>query len=681
MPTMNETILAESYTFLDYIYELSDRGNIGVNEAFRSTSGLQQTVSAIISLWDNYYGQFSNSTYDANFIENVPYFYLLNVELNSIQTFRSTYLDILLDDKDDGDSQEVKRDHCVTFQLENETALVLTKCASSSTFHRDNSTTRALAPPCAVISTLAGLQKQQNWLFLNDFVQFNQQREQLSRTIVPHMFLDDSSYRSSIAAIMKNGFSNSFFFESSVFNIPTIHSAALSLVAYFSEFVQRNYILVLFEINGDNIENFLLSKVFEDEAKKVGIHVESYGYSNNIKGSLSRMLNKVKNTGFRTILVLHNHQLRESIMNFGKSAVDAGIVGEEYMWIIHQDRDYLNYAEQEEAIIFLNNDGTNTKTDDNSASMSHFVRGLGIHSVNYSPIYSSHSSPFNDLDESVAEDFEAFLSMLDGQCKNAEKYVDAHCTFRLGDLLDYNRTANAFLFFVRSSALATYAYDGVTALLEAKDDSCNAALFNNDYNTGNSFVSSMSLCDERNITMANLYEDQFLGIANLGEISFDPLTHLRSNKSIGFRMINFQPMKHQTERNGYSYSAYKLSVTGINDRSHRWTDYGLDKYMYYDGSNFPPLPDYRVSEEKNYFRNDYRGIVLICSFASFVVTLCAIFCLCRCQHNLNSGISFSSWSFELIGLRFIAMLLLFGVISCIGSVVLLHDDNGFNLFA
>lgn len=98
------------------------------------------------------------------------------------------------------------------------------------------------------------------------------------------MFLDDSSYRSSIAAFMTEDFSNSFFFESSVFNIPTIHSAALSLVAYFSKFVQRNYILVLFEATVNDNENYLLSKVFESEAKKVGIHVESYGYTDKIEG-------------------------------------------------------------------------------------------------------------------------------------------------------------------------------------------------------------------------------------------------------------------------------------------------------------------------------------------------------------------------------------------------------------
>jgi len=383
---------------------------------------------------------------------------------------------------------------------------------------------------------------------------------------------------------------------------------------------------------------------------------------------------QVKNIDFRTILVLHNHQPRESIRNFAKGAVDAGMVGEEYMWIIHQGRDYLNYAEEEEAIKILNNDDTNTKNDDYSASMSHFVRGLGIHSVNFSPTYSSHSSSFNDVDESAVENFEAFISMLDGECKNAEKYVDVHCTFPLGDLLDYNRTTNAFLFFVRSSALATYAYDGVTALLRAKDDSCNASTFNNIDNTGSSFVSSISRCDEEYITMAHLYEDQFLGVTNHGEISFYPFTHFRSNESIGFQMINFQPMKHQTEINGYSYSAYKLGVTAINDGDHRWTGYGLEKYIYYDGGSFPPWPNYRVSEERNYFRNDYRDIVLLYSFASFVVTLCTMFYLCHCQYLKSVGSS-SSWSFELIGPRFLAMLLLLGVISSIGSVVLLHDES------
>ena len=519
----------------------------------RTNVGREQLSASIQAIKDYYYydqplaGDNSNVTteLDNQQQQESMYFYVLNLK-SGFAEYHHSYTNITSRDYED---DVYKRHFCFMVNQENGK---VQNCTSLSDV--------SLVPPCVSISSLSAIYEKKSQpkpdIYLRmylDSIYYENGRDNSRNT-----YLSNLDY-----LITHHGGSNLVdSFDKSILNGVVAELAAESLLSYLHDYLERNFIAILYTSNkyALNFQSHFLTK-----AKEVGLNAIAFGYNVWNVQSLSTALEKIKQSNFRTIMVAPQESNFADIEHLIEKAVKNELVGSDFLWICHHyNRLSIDLMKDVQPILMENKGGQDT-------FVSTFMQGLGLFapSVNKSFIERGYDSS------------ESFNSSMVDFCQsdneNAHVFADI-----CGSTDNWDISVDAL-----SSA---FAYDSMKASLHSLTDSSSST----------------------ETIFQNVLEGDFVGMT--GNISFDSVTHTRSNSSMQFDMFNFQK----------NDDSFRLVNTAEDRGDKMWTK--LADFQYADLTYNIPVVEYGVEEEKGYIDSNLRKICVSVASCGILVT---IYCMAK----------------------------------------------------
>jgi len=511
----------------------------------RTNVGREQ-LSASIQAMKDYYnyrqpsaGVTSNFTTEVEEQQNI-YFYVLNLKSGFAEYHQSLQT---ITHKNDVN----KRKFCFMVNQENGK---VQNCTSLNDV--------SLVPPCVSISSLSAIYER---------------RSQPTTDILLRMYIDSIYYENGRNNIHEEYISNleylidlyggstsSDSYKNSVLNGAVAELAAESLVSYFHDYLERNFIAILFTGNKYALD---FKSHFLTEAKKVGMNTISFGYNDWNDSSLSIALQKVKQSNFRTIIIAPQKSEFAAIEHLIEKAFEYGLVGSDYLWICHHYNSLSVELMKDAQSISIENE------NDEDTSLSTFMQGLGLFVPSVNKTY------FEGLHELSESGNSSIVDFCQSDYENGQAFSD------ICNTAAYTKVKDVPHALIPSA----FAYDSTRASL-------NGLM--------NPLSSSESI-------FQNVFEHDFVGMT--GNVSFDSLTHTRSNGSVQFQIFNFQKNK----------GPFHLVNTAEDSGDNVWTK--LANYQYADLSYNIPVIEYGVEEDKGYIDSNLRTICISVASCGILVTL------------------------------------------------------------
>jgi len=349
-------------------------------------------------------------------------------------------------------------------------------------------------------------------------------------------------------------------FDRSILNGVVAELAAESLLSYVHDYLKRNFIAILFTSNKYAI-NF--QSHFLTEAKKVGLNTIAFGYNVGNNHSLPVALEKIKQSNFRTIIVAPQESPFAAIEHLIEKAVKNELVGSDFLWICHHyNRLSIELMKDVQPILMENKGGQDT-------IVSTFMQGLGLFVPSINKYYIERGY------DSSESSYSSIVDFCQSDNENAHVFNDI-----CGTTDNWNIPVDAL-----SSA---FAYDSMKASLNRLMDSSSST----------------------QTIFRNFFEYEFVGMT--GNISFDSVTHTRSNSSMQFDMFNFQKNE----------DSFRLVNTAEDRGDSVWTK--LADFQYADLTYNIPVVEYGVEENKGYIDSNLRKICVSVASCGILVTLYCI---------------------------------------------------------
>jgi len=515
----------------------------------RTNVGREQLSASIQAIKDYYYYDQPSTGVDSNFTTEVEdqeniYFYVLNLKSGFAEYHKSLQTITHENDVD-------KRKFC--FMVNQESGKVQ-NCTSLNDM--------SLVPPCVSISSLSAIYEKLS---------------QPTTNILLRMYIDSIYYENGKHNIHEAYLSNleylidryggstiSDSYEISVLNGVVAESAAESLLSYFHDYLERNFIAILYTGNKYALD---FKSHFLSEAEKVGMNAISFGYNDWNEKSLSIALQKVKQSNFRTIIIAPQESQFAAIEQLIAKAFEYGLVGSDFLWICHHYNSLsveLMKDAQSLSIVTADNEDTTLST---------FMQGLGVFVPSVNKTY------FEGLHELIESDNSSIIDFCQSDYENGQAFSD------ICDTADDNKVGDVPHALIPSA----FAYDSTRASL-------------------NGLMNSLSLSES---IFQNVVEDDFVGMT--GNVSFNSLTHTRSNGSMQFQMFNFQKNE----------GSFHLVNTAEDRGDNVWIK--VTNFQYADLSYDIPAIEYGVEEDKGYIDSNLRKICIsVASFGILVTLYCMV---------------------------------------------------------